>query len=740
MITETAPTETDSTATRAPLIHRLRSIPIGLKFAAGVVTTIGILALGIGFGLSRLATQHLVQAKLRGAEVVVDSAAETLAPALDFADEAGVTGYAERLSRNRDISRVIVWNQTSTQPVFAKPEGQARAPSHDESRVSASEITLTRLLKNPLGQPVGMLEVAFSLRPENRYAHHLRNRILVLTGLLALAVAGLMIVIARFAIVLRLKQLLTAMIQLRNGHKVEVDASARDEIGELAHGFNEMALAIRDREQKLSIERDKSHELLDNMRQAILVVGNSGQVLDVRSREAELIFGGHLQETQIWTMLCDDSRPAIERQALREWIETAFSLGPTHWTRVAPLAPTEAFVKGRDGERHVLTIDTRPIVLDGQLVRIMFLCTDVTAQRQFEAATREREAEHDRQIRVMRALVSGSGLQLVATLRTIDKRLAACEGLLRAAEVAPGDMDELFQVIHSIKGDASAFELDLLVQSATLVEAELSNYRGELQHGETVASSWIKSLDQGVTRIAGALHATRAMVASASPLGEEILDMVAVRNHDLVALRTACANASQPIKTALNQTLSQRFGPLVQNLAQACERWAGRVSKKAVLEVRGYDVLVPDELAQVLPGVLTQLVRNAVSHGIEKPEARLSAGKDETGRIELSCECRDASIEIRVADDGNGLNEALLAAQVTRVSLTPGDAALQRGVTTADASTIEAGIAGRGVGLGAVQSELAKVGYSVQLNSVPLHGLEVRLYRSQHTLKCEGSQ
>ncbi|HEY5955438.1 MAG TPA: ATP-binding protein, partial [Polyangiaceae bacterium] len=644
------------------------------------------------------------------------------------------------LSRNRDVSRVIVWNQTSTEPVFLKPEAQVRAPLRDESRVSASEITLTRMLKNPLGQPVGKLEVAFSLRTENRYAHYLRNRILALTGLLALTIAGLISVIARYAIVLRLEQLLAAMAHLRNGRKVEVDASVRDEIGELAHGFNEMALAIRDREQKLSIERDKSHELLDNMRQAILVVDKSGRVLDMRSREAEQIFGGHPHETQIWTMLCDDSRPAIERRALCEWIEAAFSLGPSHWAEVVKLAPTEAFVKDSDGEKLILTIDTRPIVLDGQLVRIMFLCTNITAQRQFEEATRERDAEHDRQIRVMRALVSGSGLQLVATIRTIERRLAACEEILHSAEVGSGELNELFQVIHSIKGDASAFELDLLVQSATTVEAELSNYRGEMLHGEFVSSTWVRSLNQGVTRIASALHATRAMVASASPLGEEILDMVAVRNQDLVALRNACANADLAIKAALNQTLAQRFGPLVQNLAQACERWAERVSKKAVLEVLGYDVLVPDELAQVLPGVLTQLVRNAVSHGIEKPEARLSAGKVETGRIELRCERRDDCVEIRVVDDGNGLNEAQLAAQVQRASLRPCDAAFQGGVSTADDSTIEAGIAGRGIGLGAVRTELAKAGYSVHLNSFPLHGLEVVLYRSENALVGEGNQ
>lgn len=701
-------------------------MPIGLKFAAAVVATMGISALAIGFGLSRLATQQLVQGKLRGSGVVIDSIAETLAPALDFSDQASTTEIAERLARMKDVSRVIIWNQDSAQPVFRMPaDAESPVPTQNQSRAQASEIVLTRLLKNPMGQPVGRLEVALTLQPEARYSRYLRGRILGLTGLLALVVTGLIIVVARFAIVLRLKKLLSAMIQLRNGRQVELDVSMGDEIGELAAGFNQMAFAIRDREQKLSIERDKSHELLDNMRQAILVVSEGGKITDVRSRQAEVIFGNQLQNKQIWALLCDDTRPAIERDALREWVETAFSVGPSHWHEMAKLAPVEAVVRGPENEIHVLTMDVRPIILEGRLTSLMFLCTDVTAHRQLEKAVRDREQEHDRQLRLMRSLVAGSGLQLVATIRSIEARLAGCERILCAENTTPPTIDEAFQLVHSIKGDASAFELDDLVQAAAVLEAELSNYRMELQQG-MAGPSGTQLFRQQLSHLARALRETRGMIAAASPLGDKILDLVAVRYSDWAGLKAACADASPALRSAVSRALAQYFGPLVQNLAPASQRWANRVSKKVALEVTGHDVLVPDDLARVLPGVLTQLVRNSVSHGIESPEERAALGKPEVGRIELVCAKSGSDVLIDVIDDGYGLPEARLTAQ--SVGGNASEAAFEPGVTTADDAAIQAGIAGRGIGLASVRAELATVGYGVELHSVPMQGVDARLY------------
>ena len=54
--------------------------------------------------------------------------------------------------------------------------------------------------------------------------------------------------------------------------------------------------------------------------------------------------------------------------------------------------------------------------------------------------------------------------------------------------------------------------------------------------------------------------------------------------------------------------------------------------------------------------VLTQLIRNAVYHGIESPEERVSQGKTPEGEIRLSIKCKKGQIIIKISDDGDGID------------------------------------------------------------------------------------
>jgi HAMP domain-containing protein len=704
---------------------KYRFIPIGVRFAVVVVITLVVVALAVGIGLSRVAQQGLVEAKLVGAEMIVDNVASALAPALDFGDQGAVTEYSRRLSATRDVSRVMVWND-SLQLEYLKPEGVARpAPTKDGYHVTPSEIELTRVLRTPIGACVGLLEVGFSLEPENKSYRQLRRKILASTGLLSLVVAALIVTIARISIVVRLKQLLQAMTQLRLGREISLAAAPRDEIGELAAGFNEMASAIRDRERHLSIERDKSHELLDNMRQAILVVDRNGRLSDVRSRQAERLFGTSIVGTRVADLLCDQSRPAIERKAFEEWLEAAFSLWQNAWEDVLALAPSESTVTGVDGEMHVLAIDVRPITFENQLVRIMFLCSDMTAQRSLERTMQQQEAEHDRQMHVMKAILGGNGLQLVDTLRNIDDRIAASQQVLTKTALDAADINEVFQYVHAVKGDASAFELQSLVQTSTVMESYLGNYRVEVQHGATPdPKSTRRELESTLSAIASSLREVRTMVVAASPSGADIFDQMMVRRTDLLALNEACASSNDHIRELVSRALAQPFGTLIWSLVPACQRWADRLSKQVSLEIEGQSVLVPHQLAQVLPAILTQLVRNAVAHGIESEQERVLAQKSRIGRILLRCVESSSHVEIHVADDGRGLKEELAGAS----HLSASEMAFLPGISTADPATASAGIGGCGVGLGLVRAELVSVGYAVELKSVHGQGLDVHIH------------
>ncbi|HET6765407.1 MAG TPA: chemotaxis protein CheA, partial [Longimicrobiaceae bacterium] len=151
--------------------------------------------------------------------------------------------------------------------------------------------------------------------------------------------------------------------------------------------------------------------------------------------------------------------------------------------------------------------------------------------------------------------------------------------------------------------------------------------------------------------------------------------------------------------------------------------------KLARLVIQGEDVEVDTRVVEHLRDPLTHMVRNAVDHGVETPEARRRAGKDPQGVVRLTAEYEGGTIVIRMSDDGAGLSreriarrarERGLAAEPERLS----DAELfrlifQPGFSTTDAVT---DLSGRGVGLDVVRSKVEALRGTLSVESVEGRG------------------
>jgi len=96
---------------------------------------------------------------------------------------------------------------------------------------------------------------------------------------------------------------------------------------------------------------------------------------------------------------------------------------------------------------------------------------------------------------------------------------------------------------------------------------------------------------------------------------------------------------------------------LVETLTRVCNKTQAALDKKVRFVVEGIDEVVLDYgPRRVIKEVLTQLVRNAVYHGIERPDERTPLGKEEEGEIRLSIRYQDNQIVIKLADNGGGID------------------------------------------------------------------------------------
>ena len=115
-----------------------------------------------------------------------------------------------------------------------------------------------------------------------------------------------------------------------------------------------------------------------------------------------------------------------------------------------------------------------------------------------------------------------------------------------------------------------------------------------------------------------------------------------------------------------------------QGLPDFVENLARQLGKRAVLKIQGEHERVYLPVSDVLTDVLLHLIRNAIDHGIELPEARRSHGKPEEGTLRISAHSTSEHLTIRFEDDGVGISEESVRAMergATRERLTGNDSA-----------------------------------------------------------------
>jgi two-component system chemotaxis sensor kinase CheA len=178
----------------------------------------------------------------------------------------------------------------------------------------------------------------------------------------------------------------------------------------------------------------------------------------------------------------------------------------------------------------------------------------------------------------------------------------------------------------------------------------------------------------------------------------------------------------QTFKAGLGDSRRQDRYVLVETLTKACEKAAAALNKKAQFIVEDIDGLVLEYgPRRVIKEVLTQLVRNAVYHGIESPEARQEQGKAGEGTIRLSMKYSDNTIHIKLADDGKGLDFEKIRKKAESLNLAGVDdknnllqVIFAPGFSTVEEADVHAG---RGIGLNIVKDRIRDLRGSIKLHS-----------------------
>lgn len=175
------------------------------------------------------------------------------------------------------------------------------------------------------------------------------------------------------------------------------------------------------------------------------------------------------------------------------------------------------------------------------------------------------------------------------------------------------------------------------------------------------------------------------------------------------------------------KTISTRVQRIMRQACRAAE-------KKAQLKIEGEDTLVDSQILAQLTDPLMHIIRNAVDHGLEKPQERLDAGKSEEGLLKLRFYQENDEIRIACEDDGNGIDTDKVRSIAAQKGLVEehailSDTELQRIILLPGFSTRDevSQLSGRGIGLDVVNQQIMRMQGTLSIDSTRGQGTRFEL-------------
>lgn len=230
-------------------------------------------------------------------------------------------------------------------------------------------------------------------------------------------------------------------------------------------------------------------------------------------------------------------------------------------------------------------------------------------------------------------------------------------------------------------------------------------------------------------RVDRLINAAGELVITQAMLAQRVREAGAGANSRVEAALEGLEGLAREIQDSVMAIRAQPVKPLFQRMQRILREAADATGKAARLVTEGDATEVDKSLVEGLADPLTHMVRNAVDHGLERPERRLAAGKPAEGTVRLSAGHRSGRVVIEVSDDGGGIDRERVRAKAVERGLIAEGAELSAAEidhllflpgfsTAAEVSDLS----GRGVGMDVVQSAIRTLGGRVSIASAPGEG------------------
>ena len=344
-------------------------------------------------------------------------------------------------------------------------------------------------------------------------------------------------------------------------------------------------------------------------------------------------------------------------------------------------------------------------------------------------------SDFDEKLRALTELLSQSG-EVISTLPAIDSSGGA--GI--AFRLLYGSTMSLAEVAALVpEGSVTSLRVAELAGSAATVNAaapiDVPEEDLSLRSISQTVRVDISKLDH-VMNIVGELiiEKTQLDALTRSLHQGEALQQARLTAHELTKIARNFDRKLNELQKSVIETRMVPVGQIYAKLSRTVRKVARELNKEIELVLRGEDTELDKVMVEELTDPLMHIIRNALDHGIESAEERVTAGKNPIGRITLNAYQQGNSVVLDVTDDGRGIDpENVRKAGIKRNLIAQHDPFDQvrayemlftPGFSTASAVSE---ISGRGVGLDVVKKNLQELKGTIDIRSVPGEGTTFRI-------------
>jgi HPt (histidine-containing phosphotransfer) domain-containing protein len=377
---------------------------------------------------------------------------------------------------------------------------------------------------------------------------------------------------------------------------------------------------------ELLAEKANTDAIFENVQEGIFLLDHSLMINPKYSQVLEDILGWHNLGGKNFLDLLQKKIPEKDLQATHDYLEMFFGRRPNLplLKEINPLEEITLNLPDPDrGFRAKYLSFSFDLIKDPESM-ILASVRDRTAEQELLVKLKEEEAKSARQMKNLFQIIHIKPEMMLQFLEDSHRDLENINELLKSKENdSRYILEQMYQGIHAVKGNAQLLGLDATVDLSHSIEEKI---KGMLER--PFQWNYLLQLTVDLSYLQGELNDIRSLIDKIQDFQSDI-GQDQKSEKDLIVL--SIQNYLKKVR--LERNLEIQIDSTNFNSAH-----------------------IPQQYRKISKEIISQFVRNSVVHGIETKEERESLGKNAQGTITLTTKADQENFMLSYMDDGRGIN------------------------------------------------------------------------------------